>query len=436
MSDNFAPLRHVAFRFLIAGRTINALGNSFAPIALAFAVLDLTGSATDLGLVVGARTVVNVVFLLFGGVLADRMPKHLLMVGASAAAAVTQAAVAALVLTGTATVPILMALGAINGMVGALALPASSSILPLTVPAEIRQQANAFNRLSLNAAAILGAPLAGIVVAATNPGWGIAFDAATFGLSALLFLPLRRVTGRSRPSEPAEGVIGDEKTPGAAAVEPSRPNIFADLRTGWSEFRARTWLWAVVAAFAVINAAWAGSLFVLGPVVADDTIGRRAWGLVLAAQTGGMILGALIAMRLRLRRFLLFGAVSTFGMAIPVFLLGAYPHIWALMAGALVSGLMLEQFGVAWETTMQEHIPADKLARVYSYDMVGSFVALPIGEMAIGPISHVAGVRATLIGAAVLITLAVAGMLISRGVRTLPHKLPEPSSGTVKESVA
>ncbi|MBM2616740.1 MFS transporter [Actinoplanes sp. LDG1-06] len=418
MSGTFTPLRYAPYRYLIAGRTINALGNSFAPIALAFAVIDLGGSATDLGLVVGARTVVNVAFLLFGGVLADRMPKHLLMVGASAAAAVTQGLVGALVLTGTATVPLLMALGAINGMVGALALPASSSILPLTVPAEIRQQANGFNRLAFNSAAILGAPLAGVVVAATNPGWGIVVDAVTFALAALLFLPLRRLL------------------PAAPPAPPSRPNLFADLRTGWSEFRSRTWLWVVVAAFAVINASWAGGLYVLGPVVADDTIGRRAWGLVLAAQTGGMILGALLAMRLRLRRLLLFGVVSTFGMAIPLLILGAYPHFWLMVAGALVAGVMFEQFGIAWETTMQEHIPPDKLARVYSYDMVGSFVALPVGEMLVGPIAGVAGVEVTLIGAGLLITLAVAGMLISRDVRTLRHELPERDPGPVKESVA
>ncbi|WP_127505354.1 MFS transporter [Actinoplanes solisilvae] len=430
-----APLRIPAFRLLLGGRTINALGNSFAPIALAFAVLDLTGSATDLGLVVGARTLINVLFLLFGGVLADRLPKHLLMVWASLAAFVTQAIVATLVLTGTATIPALIVISAINGMVGALALPASSAIVPQIVPAEIRQQANALNRLALNTASVLGAPLAGVVVAATNPGWGIAVDSATFLVSGLLFAFLR-VAPKPVATTPAPGVIGDEQTPGVASVEPSRPNVFADLRTGWSEFRSRTWLWVVVAGFCVINASWSGSLFVLGPVVADETIGRRAWGLVLAAETLGMIVGALIAMRLRMRRLLFFGTFSTFFMALPVLILGTYVHLWLLIVGALIAGLMVEQFGIAWETTMQEHIPADKLARVYSYDMVGSFLAIPVGQVAVGPISHAVGVEATLVGAAVLMTLAVVGMLSSRDVRTLPHALPEPEPSTVKQSVA
>jgi len=410
------PLRHRGFRYLLAGRAINALGNAFAPIALAFAVLDLTGSATDLGLVVGARTVVNVAFLLFGGVLADRMPKSVLMIGSSVAAALTQAAVAWLVLAHTATVPLLIGLSAINGMVAALAQPASASVLPQTVPDGVRQQANALVRIFLNGAAIVGAPVAGIVVAAVGPGWGIAVDAATFAVSALCFAGLgAAVRGRGAP-EVAE-----------------RQNVFADLRAGWSEFRSRTWLWVIVAGAAVGNMAWAGGFLVLGPVVADETFGRQAWGFVLAAQTAGMIVGGLVAIRLRVRRLLFFGTVWLLPFAIPLFLLGVYPHVWLLIAGGLVAGFGLEQFSVAWDTTMQEHVPPEKLARVYSYDMVGSFLAIPIGQMTVGPIAQAAGREATLIGAAALMAVSFLAMLSSRDVRTLRHRLPEPA---VEESFA
>ena len=441
-----APLRHRGFRYLLAGRAVNALGNAFAPIALAFAVLDLTGSATDLGLVVGARTVVNVAFLLFGGVLADRMPKSVLMIGSSAAAALTQAAVAGLVLTHTATIPLLIGLEAINGMVAALAQPAAASVLPQTVPAEVRQQANALVRIFLNGAAILGAPVAGIVVAAVGPGWGIAVDAVTFAVSALCFAGLGAAIGgrrakRSVPVTEAAAVgaalgvpDGGEAQPATAGTE--RQNVFADLRAGWSEFRSRTWLWVVVAGAALGNMAWGGGFLVLGPVVADETFGRRAWGFVLAAQTAGMIIGGLVAMRLRVRRLLFFGSVCLLPFALPLFLLGLYPHVWLLLTGGFVAGLGLEQFSVAWDTTMQEHVPPEKLARVYSYDMVGSFVALPIGEMTAGPVAHVVGAEAALIGAGVLMVISVVGMLASRDVRTLRHKLPEPAGSPVEESVA
>jgi MFS family permease len=434
------PLRYRSFRFLMAGRTANAVGNAFAPLALAFAVLDLTGSATDLGLVVGARTVVNVAFLLFGGVLADRMPKHLLMVGSSVAAAVTQGAVAALVLTGTATIPLLIVLAAANGMVGALALPASASILPSTVPAPIRQQANALNRIGLNTAAVLGAPTAGIVVAAVGPGWGIAVDAGSFIVAGLCFAALR-MGGKAVPvpqETPADlpAGAGDRGEGAAEPTPPARQHILADLRTGWSEFRRRTWLWVVVAGFCVSNAAWAGGLFVLGPTIADATIGRSAWGFVLAAETAGMIVGGLLALRLRLPRLLFFGVACCLPLSLPVFVLGLHPRLGWLLAAAFLAGIGVEQFGVAWETTMQEHVPPEKLARVYSYDMVGSFVAIPVGEMAVGPIAATVGNERAMIGAGVLMVLAVFGMLSSRDVRTLRHELPEPRSGHVEESVA
>jgi MFS family permease len=409
-----APLRHIPYRFLLAGRTVNALGNSFAPIALAFAVLDLTGSAGDLGLVVGARTLANVLFLLFGGVLADRLPRHLLMVGSNAAAAVTQGAVAALVLTGTATIPLLVTLSVANGVASAVALPASAALLPLTVPEGMRLQAIALSRICLNSAMVLGSPIAGVVVAATGPGVGIAVDAAAFVVAGLCFA-LVRVTMPARSGE--------------------RSNVLADLRTGWSEFRSRTWLWVVVAGFSLLNAAWTGGLYVLGPAVADQTIGRPAWGLVLAAETAGMILGGLLAIRLKLRRLLLVGVVSCFGMALPLFVLGGYPQLWALFLAMFVTGLTLEQFGIAWETTMQEHVPADRLARVYSYDMVGSFAAIPLGQVVIGPIAEVTGLRTALIGAGVVAVVAVLGMLASRDVRTLRHRLPEDGPRPVTESV-
>jgi hypothetical protein len=332
-------------------------------------------------------------------------------------------------------------------------------VLPQTVPADIRQQANAVMRIFLNGAAILGAPMAGIVVAAVKPGWGIAVDAATFAVSVLCFVglgaaiagrPDRRTAIAGRPDRRAEspgepGLVSEAAALGVPEAAlgvpdgepqptaPERPNVFADLRAGWSEFRSRTWLWVVVAGACVGNMAWGGGLTVLGPVVADATIGRRAWGFVLAAQTAGMIVGGLVAMRLRVRRLLFFGTVCLLPFAIPIFLLGVYPHLWLLIPGALLAGLGIEQFSVAWDTTMQEHVPPEKLARVYSYDMVGSFVAIPIGQVIAGPVAAVAGREATLVGAGVLMTVSFVAMLSSRDVRTLRHRLPERA---VEESFA
>jgi len=397
-----APLRYPMFRLLVAGRTVTMAGNAVAPIALAFAVLDLTGSARDLGIVVGVRSLANVVFILFGGVIADRLPRQLIMVGASTLACLTQAAVATTVLTGTATLPVLIGLSAVNGIATALSFPAASAIVPQTVPAEVRQQANAINRLGFNSAMIAGAGLGGLLVATVGPGWGLAVDAATFGIGGLLFAFVRV----PRLAAPAQ-----------------RKSIFTDLRIGWAEFIRRTWLWVVVAGFCVINAVLAGSLMVLGPVVADAEFGRKAWGLVLAMETAGMVLGALLAMRVRVKRFLFYGVLWCFADLWLILALGITPQVVPLLIASFAVGFAVEQFSVAWETTMQEHVPADILARVYSYDMLGSFLALPIGQVAAGPIAEHFGVRQTLIGAAVLCGLATIAMLLSRDVRHLPHKL-------------
>ncbi|WP_420117923.1 MFS transporter [Micromonospora sp.] len=393
-----APLRYAAFRRLVAGRLVNMVGNAVAPVALAFAVLDLTGSVRDLGLVVGARSLMNVLFVLFGGVLADRVPRRLVLVGSNLLGASTQAAVAALVLTGTATIPLLLALGAANGVVSALAQPASAAATPQTVPAELIQPANAIIRLGMNAGMIGGTALGGLLVAAVGPGWGLAVDAVTFAVAAVAFAGVRVPAARG-------GAV--------------RTGVVADLREGWTEFAARTWVWVVVLGFMVLNAALAGGVSVLGPAVADATIGRSAWGLVLAAQTVGMVVGGVVALRLRVRRLLLLGVVCMVAESLLLLALALTPTLVALLAAALVVGIAVEQFSVAWETSIAQHVPADRLARVYSYDMLGSFVAIPLGQVAVGPAAAVVGTRDTLLILAALVVLSVLGMVSSRAVRRL-----------------
>lgn len=250
------PLSHAPFRWLLAARTTAIVGNSVAPIALAFAVLDLTGSAADLGLVVAARSIANVAMLLFGGVLADRLPRGAVLVGSSLAAAATQGSIAALVLTGTAGIPILIVLSVVNGAVSAVSLPAAAALVPDTVPASLLRPANALLRLGLNGGSIVGASGGAVVVAAVGPGWGLAIDAAAFAVAAILFARLR-LPQRS-----------DAAGPEATA------SLWTELREGWREFASRRWIWIVVLQFAVLNAAFVGATTVLGPLVADETFGR------------------------------------------------------------------------------------------------------------------------------------------------------------------
>jgi len=400
------PFAFAPFRWLLIARTIATLGNAAAPIALAFAVLDLTGSAIDLGIVVASRSIANVAVLLFGGVIADRLPKHVLLLGTSLAAAATQAGVAALVLTGSATIPLLILLSVLNGAVAAVSFPASAAIVPQTVPVAQLRPANALLRLSLNGGAIVGASLGALLIAAVGPGWGLALNAASFALAGFFFAFVR--TTRAAPS-----------IDGAAPA-----NVLRELREGWQEFAGRTWVWMVVAQFALVNAAFVGAIAVLGPLVADETFGRASWGLIIAAETVGLALGALLALRWRPRHALGIGVGLVTVTALPIVGLALMPLVPVLVVAFLIGGLAIEQFGVAWDQSLQQNIPPDKLARVYSYDAVGSFIAIPVGEILVGPLAHAFGTTPVLLGCAAVIVVASLVALSAGSIRRLTVGVP------------
>ncbi|OXM67878.1 MFS transporter [Amycolatopsis vastitatis] len=397
-----APLREARFRALVTGRTFAFFANAVAPFALAFAVVDLTGSAVDLGVVVGARSLANVLLVLFGGMLADRLPRSVILQGTETAAALTQAAIAASVLGGFASVPLLVGLSLVNGAVSAISLPAAASLTPLTVPGPLLAQANALVRLLSNAGRIAGAGLAGVLVAFAGSGWALAGNAVLFLAAALAYRRIRLPPG--------------ERVPGR------RP--LADLAEGWREFRARSWVWLVVLQFMIVNAVIAGALLVIGPLVADGTFGRTGWGLALAVQTAGSLVGGVIAAHWQPRRMLLTGVALVMAQALPMLALGETPYLLPLLAAMFLSGVTIEQFAVAWDVSLQENIPQDKLARVYSYDMLGSFVAMPLGQITAGPLAEHAGREATLLGGAALVVGATALVACSPQVRTLVRRAP------------
>jgi MFS family permease len=397
------PLRAREFRLLFLGRIISFTGSAMAPVALAFAVLELTGSKTDLGLVLAARSIPQIVFLLVGGVWADRLSRHHVMVASNVVSGASQAAVAVLLLTGAAEVWHLAAFAAVNGFASAFFFPASQGAIPQTVPAPLLQSANSVLRLGLNATSISGAALGGLLVAATSPGTAIAIDAASYGLAALVLAQMRL----------------------PAAVTAAASHFLGELREGWQEFRSRTWLWVIVIQFAFVNAAWVGADSVLGPVVADEHLGgAAAWGVVLACQSAGLIVGAVAMIRFRPRRMLL---AATLGMllTLPVLVALAVPlHVVAVAALGFVAGVGLEIFGVLWDTTMQQEIPPEKLSRVYSYDALGSFVLIPIGLAVVGPVAEAIGTSETLLLAAALNLLATVAVLAVHDVRTLRRRIP------------
>ncbi|MEV6876984.1 MFS transporter [Amycolatopsis sp. NPDC051128] len=407
MSTLLAPLREPRFRALVTGRTFADFANAVAPFALAFAVIDLTGSAVDLGIVVGARSVANILLVLFGGMLADRLPRSVILQGTETAAAITQAAIAVSVLCGFASVPLLVGLSLVNGAVSAISLPAAAALTPLTVPITLLAQANALVRLLSNTGRIAGAGLAGILVAFAGSGWALAGNALLFVAATLSYRRIRLPDG--------------DRIPG------SRP--LAELAEGWREFRSRSWVWLVVLQFMLVNAINSGAITVLGPLVADDTFGRTSWGLALAVRTAGALLGGVIAAHWRPRRMLFFGVALVMVNALPIVALGVTPYLAPLLLAMFLGGIAIEQFSVAWDVSLQENVPPDKLARVYSYDMLGSFLALPLGQISAGPLAEHAGRESTLLGGAVLVVATTALVLCSSQIRGLVRRTPV-SAGT------
>ena len=394
-------LRHHTFRNIFLARAVSLLGTSMAPVALAFAVLGLPGgSPAELGIVLAGRSIAQVVFLLFGGALADRFPRYRIMVGSDLLAFAAQTAVAALFITRTASLVPLAGLSALNGAANALFLPASRGLISEIADSPQLQSANAFIRLAENSASLAGAAVSGVIIVAVGAGWAVGIDAVTFAISAVLVL-----TSRAPRSGPArEGTT-----------------MLSDLRDGWHEFRSRTWIWVIVAQFAVVNLCFAPCLFVLGPVVAKAHWGGAlAWSVIVTANAVGLIAGSFLALRLRPKLPLLVATLATFGFLPPFFLLAVHAPVWLMASSMLVNGLAVDVFEVLWMTALQVYVPGDKLSRVTSYDALGSFVLGPLGLLLVGPVAAAAGVERTLIAAGLLVAVANVFALSSRSVRTLP----------------
>ena len=407
LRDTLAVLGERDFRNLFLARTISFLGSSFAPVALAFAILDdLDASPSALGLVLAASWVPQVVFILVGGVWADRLPRNLVMVTSDVVMFAVQAATAALLLSDRAEIWHLFALQLVRGTANAFFFPASTGVVPTVVSAARLQQANALLRLTHSGAAVFGAASAGVAVAVVGAGWALAFDASTFLVSAAFLLRIR--LPRRDDAE--------------------RPSFARELREGWSEFASRTWLWAIVVQFMFVNGLSHSAILVLGPAVAKDELGgAAAWGLILSAEAAGMIMGGLIALRAQPARILLVATLAMFLFA-PVPLLLAIPAPLAVIVAAAVTlGIGVEIFGVMWDTAMQQQIPEEKLSRVYSYDALGSFVAIPLGMSIVGPVADAIGVGPTLTLAAGVAVVATALVLLSRDVRMLRRVAAEPA---------
>ncbi len=397
LRDRLGPLAERDFRLLFSATTVTTLGDAVGWIALAFAVLQF-GSATDLGFVLATRSGVNAAVVLVGGVLADRLPRHLVLAASSLLQGAAQAATAGLVLSGHATVVSLIVFQALYGVGDGFVVPAEVGLVPQTVPPGLLQQANALRGLSRNIVFAIGPAVGGTLVVAGSPGIALAVDAASFAICALILQKIR--------------VPLPERE--------AREGFARELRAGWSEFTRHTWLWASVAVFGLGNFVWSGCWLVLGPAIAKQHLGGAgAWATIMTLLGIGSVVGGLTALRIRPSRPLLVSVVSPFPFVLQLVALSFPAPVWLLALVAFLGGVGLSVHLALWFTVFQREIPEHAQSRVSSYDALGSFVLIPLSMGLAGPMAAAAGFRATLLGAAAINAACLVAIVSLPSVRAI-----------------
>jgi len=398
------------FRLLLADRLIAPASVGFSMVGVSFAVLKATNSATDLSYVLAAQIAPALVFALIGGVAADRFPPQRVIVAANVLMAVGEGTFGVLALTGRPPLWAMLGLEAITGTGVAIFYPASQALLPRIVPSSLLQEASAISRLVMNTGQMSGAAIAGLLVAAAGAGWALVLC----GIGMLTTIPMLLAIRGSRP-----GTAGGKPARTTASDAPG-PSLLTELREGWSEFRSHTWLWVIVAQFGVVLMAWYGAFAVLGPVVAREHLGGpAAWGAITAADAFGLIAGGFAALRFTPRRPMLFVVLTGGAIAISPLSLAMVLPLPAVCLASFGLGVFIEMMMVQWTVTMARNIPPDKLARVSSYDVLGSVMAMPLGALIAGPLGTAIGISRAQYAAAAVIIIASALALIPRDIRTI-----------------
>lgn len=376
-------LKNRNFALLFSARSISYFGTYLAPIAVAFAVLDLTGSATDTGIAFACWTLAQISTLMIGGVVSDRLPRRLVMIGSDTANVCVRATMGALLLSGHAHIWEIFVLQVLGGAATAFYSPASSGLVPELVEKSQLQQANALMGIARYLAFPLGAATGGAIVATIGAGTALLVDGGTYAASALL------LSGICLP---------------ARARVAATPSFLRELREGWQAFTEHTWVWLLTVWIALYFLVTYAPFFVLGPYIAKhDLGGAGAWGTVVTGEGVGALAGALVGLRVRPHRpWVVVGAIFALT-SVQSILLAAHVSFLVIAVAAVVAGFSFSLGSVIYETGVQHAIAPDKLSRVSAYSWMCAMVFLPLGYALAGPIAAAVGMSAYLVFGAVWI---------------------------------
>jgi predicted MFS family arabinose efflux permease len=394
------------FRLLFTGHALSMVGDRITFVALPFAVLSIGGGVGEVGLVITATTLPFALFSLLGGVWADRLPRHRVMLVSDLVRMVSQALSAFLLLSGSAEVWHLAALGVVFGASDAFFMPALTGLMPALVPPERLQEANAMRALVLSFGMVTGPAIAGVLVATIGPGGAIAIDAATFAASSVALARLR---------------------PGALArLEADRTaSMLADLRAGFAEIRRRAWVQGFLVVLFVYSVAVLPAIFVLGPVLAEEEMGGvGAWAIITAAFGAGSVVGDLLILRFKPSRPLLWAGLGFTVASCQALVIGSGLPVGVIAGLEAVTGVAVSAGFGLWETTLQEQIPEHAISRVASVDHLVSIGLMPIGLLLAGPLAALIGIHETLyLETAIGVPVALAVLLLPE-VRSIRRGRP------------
>ncbi|ATY17220.1 MFS transporter (plasmid) [Amycolatopsis sp. AA4] len=390
-------MRIGAFRRVFASNVVNGFGSSIAPVALAFAVVGGGSGGSSLAVVLALNIVPTVVFLLYGGALADRVSRSRLLFAGRLSAALVQAAVAAVVAVDARATLLLGGLSFLSGAAAAISRPAQQGILRQIVPEHLIQQANALARFPQNAVRVAGPAVGGLVISVSSPAVGLAVDAASFVLSALLVLGLD-----------------------LGSVTTARGTLRQDFAEGWSQFLSRTWMWTYTLSGTAVLSAWMAGNALLGPVVAADRYhGAAGWGALQAGFAAGMVAGSGLALAWKPRRLLTVALCVSCGLALPLAAMGAHAPFAIVMTAMLLAGLAMDIASVAWNVVLASHVEDRLQGRLFAINAFGETAAIPLGYILVAVALPVVSPGPLLLAAAALIVLACLANLLVPQVHSI-----------------
>jgi MFS family permease len=373
------------------------------PIALAFGILGLpNGSANLLGLVLGTTTVLFLVMAPFGGVIADKYGRAKMVGLTDMAGGLILFVQAGYFATGNVPIAVLLIVNGAFGILWGIFWPAFSGVIPAVLPEAGLQKGNALNALFTNSGMILGAASAGFLIDAFGPAITLGIDAASFFLSGLLVFTFRHLTPRAEHTE---------------------NTMIDDLRHGWKVFISFRWIVIIVAVFSFIVMCWAAAENVLGPLIALEHFdGAKSWSYVITAESVGLVVGSLIAIKVKPKYPMRFLMLSSFTITFYIASLAKPQSLAVIAVGAFLFGITLDLWGTLWSTALQRKVPRDSLSRVSSFDAMGSLMFRPIGLAIAAPLSTLLGMETSIYILAVITVFAIVLPLFNSEVRNMSYE--------------